>query len=156
MLSEGPQKFLLEPYMGCARRDWLTTFGDLRILMKYYAGGTLERYLGLLSHREVWLVTAELVLGLNWLHAQGLMHHDLQPTNAHVDTDGQCAISDFQLMQAAGGREDVFNDVVFTQNDAAPELLLDGNGVDPEYDQSVNIWSVGGVVSELLTGEHEE
>lgn len=32
MLSEGPQKFLLEPYMGCERRDWLSPFGDLHIL----------------------------------------------------------------------------------------------------------------------------
>ncbi|KAH9931446.1 kinase-like domain-containing protein [Fomitopsis serialis] len=157
MLSEAPQKFLLEPYMGCTRRDWLTPFGDLHILTKYYAGGTLEQYLGLLSHREVWLVTAELVLGLNWLHTQGLVHHDLKPANVLVGSDGHCAIADFnscrQLKDGKLRRRFVFDEVVFTQNYAAPELLPDSNGVEPEYDQSVDIWSLGVVVSELLTGE---
>lgn len=85
------------------------------------------------------------------------MHHDLKPANVLVDSDEHCAISDFnscrRLEDGKLRRGYVFDEVVFTQNYAAPELLLDGNGVEPEYDQSVDIWSLGVVVSELLTGE---
>ena len=77
-LSRTPHAFLLAPYSGAKRYWWESPSGDLHILtvsrctrvsshltiswvQEYYAGGTLEAYLGLLSHREVWLVTAELV-----------------------------------------------------------------------------------------------
>ncbi|KAH9834879.1 kinase-like domain-containing protein [Rhodofomes roseus] len=152
-LGDDPQAFLLSPYMGCERRDWLSPFGDLHILTRYYAGGTLECYLGRLSHREVWLVTAELVMGLRWLHTQGYVHHDLKPANILVDSAGHCVISDFnscKRLENGKLRRCTADDVVITQNYAAPELV---DGRDAEYDQSVDIWSLGVVMSELLTGK---
>ncbi|KZT64315.1 kinase-like protein [Daedalea quercina L-15889] len=155
MLGEDPQEFLLSPYMGCERREWLSPFGDLHILTKYYAGGTLEVYLGRLGLREVWLVTAELVLGLDWLHSKGYVHCDLKPANILVGGSGHCVISDFNsckwLTQGEKLRRDAVDDVLITQYYAAPELIADA--VDVEYDQSVDIWSLGVVVSELLTGK---
>ena len=38
-------------------------------VQEHYGGGTLEGYLGRLSHREVWLVAAELVRLSSWLPA---------------------------------------------------------------------------------------
>ncbi|KAH9903309.1 kinase-like domain-containing protein [Cubamyces lactineus] len=41
------------------------------------------------------LLSAELVLGLLYLHSQGIIHQDVKPANILISTDGHAVISDF-------------------------------------------------------------
>ncbi|EPT02001.1 hypothetical protein FOMPIDRAFT_99740 [Fomitopsis schrenkii] len=149
-LSRDPHGFLLTPYTGASRHEWQSASGDLHILTEYYAGGTLEAYLGSLSHREVWLVTAELILGLSWLHAHQYIHHALSPANILVGGDGHCAIAGLDSCRRVGrGRKLQSDGLDFALAMTAPELQVQG----AEYDEKVDVWSLGVTVSELLTGK---
>lgn len=83
------------------------------------------------------------------------VHHALRPGNILVGGDGHCAIAGFDSCRRVGrGRtlqqEDVDAAVMMHVGCyAAPELYIQGI----EYDNKVDVWSLGVIVSELLTGE---
>lgn len=157
-LAESPAPFLLRPYLGYNMWAWYSMTGYVHLLTKYCSGGDLHQYIGYLTTEEVWLVAAELIEGLDWMHSRGYVHHDLKPTNILIDGQGHCLIADFGAcksmrdgrLSCAEGAE-----VIVTREYAAPELLVcpSGNHADEAYyDETADIWSLGVVLGELLIG----
>eukprot|EP01062_Namystynia_karyoxenos_P019823 TRINITY_DN17482_c0_g1_i1.p1 TRINITY_DN17482_c0_g1~~TRINITY_DN17482_c0_g1_i1.p1 ORF type:complete len:566 (+),score=183.59 TRINITY_DN17482_c0_g1_i1:209-1906(+) len=97
-----------------------------------------------------WLLY-QLLHGLYALHAAGVVHRDIKPHNLLVrDRDTALKICDFGLARGAqSGQGAVVSDYVQTRWYRCPELLWQ----QPTLNASMDIWSAGCVLAELLTGE---
>lgn len=85
--------------------------------------------------------------GLAYCHAQGVLHRDIKGANLLVDNDGNLKIADFGLSRIVGERGRHYTNKVVTLWYRAPELLLG----ETLYGPSIDMWSVGCLLAEMLT-----
>lgn len=130
------------------------------------------------THSALLLTTAELVLGLLFLHVRGIVHHDLKPNNVMVSATGHIVITDFGANRflpilsprsismscpalpgdperAAGpfGRIHVRPNetLTYTAYYAAPELINTIRGGGVEYDERIDFWALGVLLYNIMS-----
>uniref|UniRef100_A0A224Z4J7 mitogen-activated protein kinase n=1 Tax=Rhipicephalus zambeziensis TaxID=60191 RepID=A0A224Z4J7_9ACAR len=81
-----------------------------------------------------------------YIHSAGIIHRDLKPSNIAVNEDCELKILDFGLARHA---EVEMTGYVATRWYRAPEIMLNWM----HYNQTVDIWSVGCIMAELITGK---
>ncbi|TFK89132.1 Pkinase-domain-containing protein [Polyporus arcularius HHB13444] len=129
----------------------------LNIFLEYVPGGSvtsLLRSYGAFEERLVRNWVRQLLLGLNYLHERDIIHRDIKGANMLVDNKGGIKISDFGISKKV-------EDNLMTGNRAhRPSLQGSVFWMAPEvvqqkaYTFKADIWSVGCLVVEMLTGEH--
>jgi len=126
--------------------------GHLFLAMSYYAGETLKDRLtgaGPLPVAQALDIASQIARGLACAHAAGIVHRDLKPANVMLTADGTVKILDFGLAKARDQALTASGVVVGTIAYMAPEQML-GETVDGRAD----LWSVGVMLVEMLTGSH--
>lgn len=124
--------------------------GRLFLAMAYYEGETLDKMIRqkVLTLDEILDVAIQIAEGLSRAHRSGIVHRDIKPANIIYTTEQQIKILDFGLAklasQADPGSEDERSGTIFYMS---PEQVK-GQPVDDRSD----IWSLGVVLYELLTG----
>lgn len=107
------------------------------------------------------LLSGEMVLGLRFLHSNGMVHQDVKPANIMISSAGHVVIGDFGASATLPLKEDAAYGVIvlgaqdvvtFTPLYAAPELLHRNSDDLVVYDERVDWWSLGVMVYELATG----
>ena len=97
---------------------------------------------------ESWamLLAAELVLALDYLHQHDLVFRDLKPENVLVGMDGHLQLADFGLAKhlQSGDRTKTVCGTPFYM---APEVIEEKG-----YDKTVDWWSLGALMFEMVTG----
>ena len=90
----------------------------------------------------------QLVEAIKYLHANKIVHRDLKPENILLAKAGEdkIKISDFGLSRIVG-EQSLIQSMVGTPQYLAPEVLS-----APEYNKSVDIWSLGVVLFVMLSG----
>uniref|UniRef100_A0A6I8RXT4 Protein kinase domain-containing protein n=1 Tax=Xenopus tropicalis TaxID=8364 RepID=A0A6I8RXT4_XENTR len=115
-------------------------------VMEYVSGGTLEDLLiekGPLDINSTRILAAEIVCGLKFLHSRGIVHRDLKPENIMRDSAGHMRIADFGLAVEGMFEGQRIKSCAGTRDYMAPE----------EYETSVDYWSLGVIIHEMLTEE---
>ncbi|XP_048456892.1 cyclin-dependent kinase-like 4 [Rhincodon typus] len=77
------------------------------------------------------------------------IHRDVKPENILITRQGVIKLCDFGFARILTGRGDDYTDYVATRWYRAPELLVG----DPHYGATVDIWAVGTVFAELVSGQ---
>lgn len=85
---------------------------------------------------------------LNFCHKHNCIHRDVKPENILITKQGMIKICDFGFARILIPG-DAYTDYVATRWYRAPELLVG----DTKYGSSVDIWAIGCVFVELLTGQ---
>jgi eukaryotic-like serine/threonine-protein kinase len=128
-----------------------TDEGQIFIAMACYEGETLKQKLkkGLLDIDEALGITIQICRGIIRAHENNITHRDIKPANIMITNKGEVKILDFGLAKQRG--KDSFTKVgttVGTTDYMSPEQAA-GKGVDSRTD----IWSIGVILHEMLTGE---
>ncbi len=126
------------------------------LIMEYVDGANLRELLeqGRLSPAQALPMVTQICWALEYAHQQGIVHRDIKPENILIGVDGRLKVADFGLAKMlASDRVDPKLTQSFLQlgtpHYMAPEQLETPKDVDHRAD----IYSLGVVLYELLTGE---
>jgi eukaryotic-like serine/threonine-protein kinase len=128
------------------------TAGDQTFLvMEYVEGITLAESLrrSPLATRDTAALGVSLADGLAYVHERGVVHRDVKPSNILISTNGEVKLGDFGIAQLHDAATlTIAGTMLGTVSYMAPEQL-EGTQVGP----SADIWSLGIVLLECLTGQ---
>jgi eukaryotic-like serine/threonine-protein kinase len=127
--------------------------GSPFIAMEFIEGDSLEKVLRLrkrLPLLEALSIVEQVCAGLGYAHGHGVVHRDVKPANILVRPDGRVTIVDFGIARLADQSQKLTKTdaLLGTFHYIAPERLK-GEPSDGRAD----IWSVGVMLYEMLTGE---
>jgi serine/threonine protein kinase len=104
---------------------------------------------GHLSTGETADIGATLAGALAYVHAQGVVHRDVKPANILIDSEGHARLADFGIARLVDTSSvTLTGTMIGTATYMAPEQIED-HAVGP----SADVWSLGIVLLESLTGE---
>jgi len=121
------------------------------ISMAYYEGETLKKKIERepLKIEEAIDIAVQVAQGLAKAHEQGILHRDIKPANVMITKDGLAKIVDFGLAKLAGQTKITKTGTTLgTIAYISPEQAR-----GEEVDHRTDIWSLGVVLYEMLTGK---
>ncbi|MCA9118831.1 MAG: protein kinase [Planctomycetales bacterium] len=126
------------------------------LLMEYVDGVNLREAIETkeLTPPEALAIVPQICEALQYAHDEGVVHRDIKPENILLDKKGRVKIADFGLARLLGQAADDFtltatHQVMGTPRYMAPEQIEGAHEVDHRAD----IYSLGVVFYEMLTGE---
>ncbi len=99
------------------------------------------------SLKEIGEMVRQLLDGLGYAHAQGVVHRDVKPSNILINDDGRIKISDFGIARIDSSTLTQVGEIMGSPGYMSPEQFL-GTEIDARSD----IYSAGVIAYELLTG----
>ncbi|XP_077646940.1 serine/threonine-protein kinase PAK 2-like [Lonchura striata] len=121
--------------------------GDLWLVMEYMDGGTLQDVVRQtrMAEGEMAAVSRECLQGLDFLHANRVIHRDLKSSNILLGMAGSVKLAAFDSLSS---EQDRCSSMVGTAHWMAPEVVTSS-----PYGPKVDIWSFGIVTIEMVEGE---
>ena len=142
-------------YLGCG-----SSAEYLNIFLEYVPGGSVQTMLnsyGALPEPLVRSFVKQILNGLSYLHNRDIIHRDIKGANILVDNKGTIKISDFGISKKLEATN-ILNGA--NNNKHRPSLQGSVFWMAPEvvkqtsYTRKADIWSLGCLVVEMMTGTH--
>ena len=131
----------------------------------------MERHPGGLDHRNVRLFLFQLLRGLTYCHKRRVLHRDVKPQNLLISEIGELKLADFGLARAKSVPSHTYSHEVvtlwyrppgeFSLNEVFCRIFnklkstffhLDVLLGSTEYSTSLDMWGVGCIFVEMITG----
>jgi serine/threonine protein kinase/cytochrome c-type biogenesis protein CcmH/NrfG len=125
--------------------------GQTFIAMEYIEGQSLKDKLesGPLKFEEGKDIALQISEGLSEAHEKGIIHRDIKPANIMLTKKGQAKITDFGLAKLSWGIDLTKTSTIMgTVAYMSPEQAR-----GEEVDRRTDIWSMGALIYEILSGE---
>lgn len=107
----------------------------------------------ILEHIHKQYIMYQVLKSLKYMHTGQLLHRDLKPSNILLNSECLVKLADFGLARSVSAQEEgsnaVLTDYVATRWYRAPEILLGST----KYSKAVDMWSLGCILGEMLTGK---
>jgi serine/threonine protein kinase len=136
--------------------DFGQSGGFFYLLMEFVDGLNLRQAMqaGRFTPQQAMMLVPKVCEALQFAHDEGILHRDIKPENILLDTRGRVKIADFGIAKLVGETKESFTltasgHAVGTPHYMAPEQLEHPQDVD----QRADIYSLGVVFYEMLTGE---
>ncbi|NXR46822.1 CDKL2 protein, partial [Hippolais icterina] len=91
----------------------------------------------------------QIIRGTAFCHSHNIIHRDIKPENILVSQSGVVKLCDFGFARPLAASGEAYTDYVATRWYRAPELLVG----DSKYGRPVDVWAIGSLITEMLTGE---
>lgn len=130
--------------------EYLTSGDTPCIIMEYVEGESLDTYAhkkGRLNSAETEHIVLQIASALSYLHEKDILHRDIKPQNFKIQSDGKVKMLDFGISKHKFSpklTQEGF--VVGTTEYMSPEQF------DQKVERKSDIWSLGVLAYELLTG----
>src|SRR5436309_2471681 len=121
------------------------------IAMEYLDGRTLKELIigrGAAPVNVAIEYARQILHALRFAHRHGIVHRDIKPHNVLVDSEGRVKVTDFGIARAGTSQMTETGSIVGTAQYLSPEQARGG-----EVDQRSDLYSLGIVLYELLTGK---
>ncbi|NWR62137.1 CDKL2 protein, partial [Bucorvus abyssinicus] len=134
---------LLEVYKKKKRWYLVFEFVDHTVL------DDLEAFPNGLDYSRVRKYLFQIMRGIAFCHSHNIIHRDIKPENILVSQSGVVKLCDFGFARTLAASGEAYTDYVATRWYRAPELLVG----DTKYGKAVDVWAIGSLITEMLTGE---
>jgi hypothetical protein len=127
--------------------------GSLYLIMEYIDGITLREAIRAkaIPPSEAMKIVGQLCDALDYAHSQGVVHRDIKPENILLDRTGKVRVVDFGLAKLS---DEAFTLTHTRQAMGTPHYMAPEQWEKPtEVDHRADIYALGVVIYELLTGE---
>ncbi len=125
--------------------------GTYYIAMEYLDGRSLKELILSRGDPPIAVVveyTRQILDALRFAHRHGIVHRDIKPHNVLVDGEGRVKVTDFGIARAGASQMTEAGSIVGTAQYLSPEQARGG-----DVDQRSDLYSLGVLMYELLTGE---
>jgi len=128
-----------------------TDRGEMFIAMAYYEREVLSHRIarGLVGVREAVEIAIQLGRGLSKAHEHGIVHRDVKPANVMLTPDGTVKLLDFGIALLGGSVRSTKPGVAV----GTPAYMSPEQACGQSCDGRTDIWAVGVVLYEMLTGQ---
>ncbi|WP_372365869.1 protein kinase [Candidatus Uabimicrobium sp. HlEnr_7] len=122
------------------------------MIMEFIEGTTLDECYKELSLEDKVRMVIKILYALDYAHSKGVIHRDLKPSNILVNKDGEPLIMDFGLAKTTQIKDKSLTKsgmVMGSCGYMSPEQV---RGLIREVDHTSDIYSMGAVLYQLITG----
>ncbi|MCA9186358.1 MAG: protein kinase [Pirellulaceae bacterium] len=125
--------------------------GLVAIVQQYLSGGDLTQYAGerRLPYRQVAEMVLQIANAIGYAHRRHYIHLDLKPANILLDQAGKPYVADFGIALHESRQRELRGEVIGTYAYMSPDQV---RGETHRLDGRADIWSLGIIMYELLTG----
>ncbi|CAG9326813.1 unnamed protein product [Blepharisma stoltei] len=126
------------------------TKNNLHLVLDFCPGGELFFHLhnlGRFTEDQAKFYFGEILLGLEYLHDNGIIYRDLKPENILLDIDGHIKLTDFGLSKQRIRRRHKTYSFCGSPEYMSPEMLNNKG-----HTHAVDFYSLGALLYEMLTG----